>query len=207
MTPLQTSRADARSTGLFDRTDGPLAAWLRNVAQCQSGRHAGAIAGCVSVSGTPSYVYPEIAGYYLTWLAWRAARSGHDADDAERARAVQRWLAQWLAMPSLPTRVHFDGTSGDWRNHALFCFDIAMVLRGLAAAGRAGLLAPDPAVVEGMCGALFRVVGSDGMFEACVPSGSSGAIPERWSTRRGPFLAKAASGVLRAATEIRLYSC
>jgi len=204
MTPLQTSRTAARSTGLFDRTDGPLAAWLRNVAQCQTGQHAGAVAGCVSVSGTPSYVYPEIAGYYLTWLAWRAARSGHDADDAERARAVQRWLAQWLAMPSLPTRVHFDGTSGDWRNHALFCFDIAMVLRGLAAAGRAGLLAPDPAVVEGMCGALFRVVGSDGMFEACVPSGSSGAIPERWSTRRGPFLAKAASGVLRAATVLRI---
>ena len=200
MTPVQTWRAAARSQGLFDHADGPLAAWLRNVAQCQHGPHAGAIAGCVSVSGAPSYVYPEIAGYYLTWLAWRAARSGHDSDDGERARAVQRWLAQWLAMPSLPTRVHFDGTSGDWRNDALFCFDIAMVLRGLAAAGRAGLLAPDPAVVDGMCGALSRLVASDGMFEACVPSGPGGPIPSRWSTRRGPFLAKAAAGVLRAAS-------
>jgi len=150
------------------------------------------------VSGTPSYVYPEIAGYYLTWLAWRTARD-HDADDAERACGVQRWLAKWLAMPSLPTRVHFDGTSGDWRNQALFCFDLAMVLRGLAAAARTGLLSPDPAVVDGVCRALSRLVASDGAFDACVPNGPGGPIPNRWSTRRGPFLTKAAAGILRAA--------
>src|SRR5512142_3046463 len=139
MTPVQTSlaAANARAPALpfAERSDQPLAAWLRNVAQCQEGPHAGAVAGCVSVSGTPSYVYPEIAGYYLTWLAWRASRFGHDSEDAERARGVQRWLAKWLAMPNLPTRVHFDGKSGDWRNGAIFCVDLAMVLRGLAAAG------------------------------------------------------------------------
>jgi hypothetical protein len=199
MTPVQTSLA-TRSHALVERSDGSLATWLRNVAQCQAGPHAGAVAGCISVSGTPSYVYPEIAGYYLTWLAWRTARDGHDPDDAERAHAVQGWLAKWLAMPSLPTRVHFDGTSGDWRNHALFCFDLAMVLRGLAAAGSAGLLSPDQAVVDGVCRALARVVASDGTLEACVPNGPGGPIPNRWSTRRGPFLAKAAAGILRAAS-------
>ena len=51
-----------------------------------------------------------------------------------------------------------------------------------------------------MCGALSRLVASDGTFEACVPNGPSGPLPDRWSTRRGPFLAKAAAGVLRAAT-------
>ena len=199
MTPVQISLA-SRSGALAERADGSLAAWLRNVAQCQAGPHDGAIAGCISVSGTPSYVYPEIAGYYLTWLAWRVTRDGHDGEDAERARAVQRWLAKWLAMPGLPTRVHFDGTSGDWRNHALFCFDLAMVLRGLAAAGRAGLLSPDPAVVEGVCRALTRLVAADGALDPCVANGPSGPIPDRWSTRRGPFLAKAAAGILRAAT-------
>jgi len=199
--PISLAAASARTLALapLDRADGSLAAWLRAVAQCRHGPHAGAIAGCISVSGTPSYVYPEIAGYYLTWLAWRATRFGHDVDDAERAHAVQRWLAKWLAMPSLPTRVHFDGTSGDWRNDAIFCFDLAMVLRGLAAAARAGLVAPDRGVVDGVCGALSRVVGSDGAFDACAPNGPSGPLPDRWSTRRGPFLAKAAAGVLRAA--------
>jgi hypothetical protein len=198
MTPVQTTVA-TRDAAAAPRWDGSLGAWLRNVAQCQHGPHAGAIAGCITVSGTASYVYPEIAGYYLTWLAWRAARDGHDPDDAERARAVQRWLGKWLAMPSLPTRVHFDGTSDDWRNRALFCFDVAMVLRGLAAAGRVGLLAPDRAVVDGMCRALARLVAGDGAFDACVSHGPGGPIPDRWSTRRGPFLAKAAAGVVRAA--------
>ena len=186
------------------RPDGPLATWLRNVAQCTNGPHAGAVAGCISVSGTASYVYPEIAGYYLTWLAWRASRFGPDPDDGERARGVQRWLAKWVAMPGLPTRVHFDGTSDDWRNRALFCFDLAMVLRGLAATGRAGLLAPDPAVVDGVCRALVRLIGSDGTFEACLPNGSMGTIPDRWSTRRGPFLAKAAAGLMRASEALAI---
>lgn len=203
MTPIQTSLAPAstRAHGLpfAERPDQPLAAWLRNVAQCQEGPHAGAVAGCVSISGTASYVYPEIAGYYLTWLAWRATRFGHDTDDAERARGVQRWITKWLAMPGLPTRVHFDGTSGDWRNGAIFCFDLCMVLRGLAAAGRAGLVSPDPAVVDGVCRVLARLVGDDGAFLACIPNGAAGPLPSRWSTRSGPFLAKAAAGVLRAA--------
>jgi hypothetical protein len=192
------------SPGSAARADASLATWLRNAAQCQTGPHAGAVAGCVSVSGSPSYVYPEIAGYYLTWLAWRSTRDGHDPDDAERARAVQRWLAKWLAMPGLPTRVHFDGTSGDWRNHALFCFDLAMVLRGLAAAGRAGLLSPDRAVVEGTCIALRRLVARDGAFDACIANGPAGPLPDRWSTRRGPFLTKAAAGVLRAALVLEI---
>lgn len=203
MSKMHPSRAVLEPEGTAPG-DGSLAAWLRNVAQCREGPHAGAIAGCVSVSGTPSYVYPEIAGYYLTWLAWRATRFGHDGEDAERARAVQRWLAMWLAMPTLPTRVHFDGTSGDWRNGATFCFDLAMVLRGLAAAARAGLVAPDPAVVDGVCRVLGRLVGDDGAFVACIANSAAAPLPTRWSTRRGPFLAKASAGVLRAAQVLRV---
>lgn len=203
MTQLHSPLAANRAPGA-PRNDNSLAAWLRNTVQCKSGPHAGAIAGGISVSGSPSYVYPEIAGYYLTWLAWRGTRDGPDPGDAERAQGVQRWLAKWLAMPGLPTRVHFDGTSGDWRNHALFCFDLAMVVRGLAAAARAGLLSPDPVVVDGLCRALSRLVASDGALDACVPSGEGGAIPDRWSTRRGPFLAKAAAGILRASAVLAI---
>jgi hypothetical protein len=73
-----------------------------------------------------------------------------------------------------------------------------MVLRGLAASGRAGLLSPEPAVVDGVCRLLSRLVASDGALEACVPNGPGDPLPDRWSTRRGPFLAKAAAGILRA---------
>ena len=179
----------------------PLAAWLLKVAQCKNGPHAGAIAGCVSISGAPSYVYPEIAGYYLSWLAWRARQDGPSPELAQHAAAAQRWLARWLAMPGPPTRVHLDGTCEDWRNHARFTFDLAMVLRGLGAAAHAGLLQPEAAVVAGVSCEIARAVADDGALVACVADAGT-TLPDRWSTRRGPFLAKAAAGILRAATQL-----
>lgn len=199
MTPTHSSLATSRAARPAPAHD-PLAAWLLNVAQCRSGPHAGAVAGCVSVSGAASYVYPEIAGYYLQWLAWRALRFGGTDELAEHARAVQRWLAHWLMLPGTPTRVHLDGTSDDWRNHAVFCFDVAMVLRGLGAAASQRLIEPEAAVVDGMSRVLERMIAPDGIFVACLPHTTNGVLPDRWSTRRGPFLAKAAAGVLRAAT-------
>ena len=181
---------------------GPLATWLMNVAQCRSGAHAGAVAGCISVSGAASYVYPEIAGYYLQWLAWRAGTDGPSNELADHAAGVQRWLARWLAMPGRPTRVHLDGTSDDWRNHASFAFDVAMVLRGLGAAAQTNLIVPDAGVVAGVANELSRMIADDGAFVACIADAKAGALPERWSTRRGPFLAKAAAGVMRAATQL-----
>jgi hypothetical protein len=199
----------ATSTVAASRTPGgqpvgALASWLFNAAQCRAGAHAGAVAGCVSVSGAASYVYPEIAGYYLQWLAWRAARFGHAAELAERANAVQQWLLQWLEMPGPPTRVHLDGTSDDWRNHATFCFDLAMVLRGIGAAAHARLIDADACVVNGVARTLAPMVADDGAFVACVARAQDHTFPDRWSTRRGPFLAKAAAGILRARAALRL---
>ena len=45
---------------------------------------------------------------------------------------------------------------------------------------------------------LERMIAADGLFVACVPHAGAEALPDRWSTRRGPFLAKAAAGVMRA---------
>ncbi|MEO8755084.1 MAG: hypothetical protein ABI624_20665 [Casimicrobiaceae bacterium] len=180
---------------------GPtIADWLLDgPAQLRAGPHAGAVAGCVSASASASYVYPEITGYYLQWLAWRARRFGDAQILAERAAAVQRWLAVWLAADDPPaTRVHLDGTTGDWRNRAVFCFDIAMVLRGLGAAAQARLLSPDAAVVAGVSRQLERLIAADGRFDACAMSTTGDTFPARWSTRRGAFLAKAAAGILTA---------
>lgn len=176
----------------------PLAAWLLDRAQCIGGPHAGAIAGCVSATGAATYVYPEIAGYYLSWLAWRATRFANGADLAARAAGVQHWLRHWLALPGPPTRVHLDGSGGDWRNDALFCFDLAMVLRGLGAAAQARLVEPDAGVIAGVARGLERLIATDGSFDACVAHAPAATLPDRWSTRRGAFLAKAAAGVMRA---------
>jgi hypothetical protein len=178
-----------------------IARWLLNgPAQLRDGPHAGAVAGLIDEAGRAVYAYPEIAGYFLQWLAWRSTRDGVAPGLADRAAAVQRWLAQWLTCGSRPaTRLHFVDAGPDWRNDALFFFDLAMVLRGLGAAARCGLIAADPAVVRGVVDQLDRLIAEDGLFAACRPHEGAAPPPDRWSTRRGPFLAKAAAGVLRAA--------
>ncbi len=175
------------------------AAWLLDgPAQLAAGAHAGAVAGRVDLAGCVAYVYPEIAGYYLQWLAWRA-RTGVDAARlAAKAAGVQRWLRHWLADHEPPrTRIHFDGEP-DWRNDAVFCFDLAMIVRGLASATESRLIGHDDRLVAEVGRQLAALVAADGQFDACAPVAGA-AVPPRWSTRRGPFLAKAAAGVLAAA--------
>ncbi len=171
--------------------DGPV--------QVASGEHAGGVAGIVDADGGAAYVYPEITGYYLQWLAWRASRDGSAAVLARRAQAAQRWLGRWLALDPPPTRVHLRPSPADWRNDAIFFFDVAMALRGVASAAAAGLLVAERSVVDGLAALLARLVASDGEYDACRPHRVATTVPERWSTRRGAFLAKAAAGVVAAA--------
>ena len=183
------NRAEARS---------PLAWLLDGPAQLAAGAHAGAVAGRVDLAGNATYVYPEIAGYYLQWLAWRARTGVEPARLAAKAAAVQRWLRVWLADRQPPrTRIHFDGEP-DWRNDAVFTFDLAMVVRGLASATEARLIGPDSGLVAEVGSQLDALVAPDGGFDACRAVSAAAELPQRWSTRRGAFLAKAAAGVLAA---------
>ena len=180
-----------------------LTSWLLgDRVQVASGIHAGAAAGWVDREGRASYVYPEITGYYLQWLAWHAACHGVNDETRRRAAAAQRWLLSWAFGAETPeTRIYLEPTGQDWRNAALFFFDLAMVLRGLASAARLGLIETDPRLVARISELLCRLVADDGMFDACMATRIDTALPDRWSTRRGPFLSKAAGGVLIAAAQ------
>ena len=166
-----------------------------------SGIQAGAVAGWVDRRGDAAYVYPEITGYYLQWLAWHARRQGVSDDVRRRAVAAQRWLCSWARPQAPQTRIYLRPSEQDWRNDALFFFDLAMVIRGLASAARAGLIEADPELVGRMSALLLRLVADDGLFDACLATRAEAAVPFRWSTRRGAFLAKAASGVLSAVAQ------
>jgi hypothetical protein len=174
--------------------------WLLDAgAQQRTGEHRGGVAGWTGPDDRALYVYPEITGYYLQWLAWIACRRLGDPAPGLHAAAAQRWLAAWAGEVDPPrTRVYLQGSLDDWRNGAVFCFDLAMALRGIASAHREGLIVADAVLVERLCGWLSRLVGADGEFEACLRHRASAAFPERWSTRRGAFLAKAAAGILIA---------
>lgn len=181
--------------------DNRLARWLlHGQAQVADGPHAGAVLGSIAAHDGATYGYPEITGYWLQWLAWRRRRVGSVAAYAPQAAAAQQWLGVWLTSGSpLPMRLHLTGAVDDWRNRTEFCFDLAMVLRGLAAATAAGLLVPDARVVGGVTAALERLIAADGMFDACAAAAPGNSLPVRWSTQRGGFLAKAAAGVVAAA--------
>ena len=113
--------ACARELG---RVTGFLDAWLAGTSVVTG---AGAVAGVVD-DDRPRYWYPEIAGYYLSYLATL------DCADQRAARIVG-WLRRWWSAPgsARETRIAAPGrTAGeDWRNRWLFSFDLAMIVRGL----------------------------------------------------------------------------
>jgi hypothetical protein len=181
------------------QTQRALGGWLLGAVQLRAGPEAGGVAGAVDGGGRPLYVYPEITGYYLQWLSWKAARQTATPALAQRAVAAQRWLASWILRPEpLQTRVYVRAHEADWRNSALFCFDLAMVLRGVASASAIGIIEPEPVLLERLFAQLSRLVAADGRFMACVAQPGV-TLPDRWSTRPGSFLAKAAAAVLVAA--------
>lgn len=199
MSPTMAPEAPAPAA-MSQQHEGGIAGWLlEGPAQIGTGPHAGAVVGSIDGDGHATYGYPEITGYYLQWLAWRRRNGDSMPLPAPRAMAAQRWLGVWLASGDpLPMRVHLTDGVDDWRNRAAFCFDLAMVVRGLAAAAEGGLLDPDPEIVAGLSNALARMIAADGKFDAFGPADAD--MPARWSTRRGGFLAKAAAGVASAAT-------
>jgi hypothetical protein len=75
---------------------------------------------------------PEIAGYYLQWLV--LARTIREFTRARRARCGGASVAWRLACGAAPAADQRPSSEADddWRNRAVFCFDLAMVLRGLA---------------------------------------------------------------------------
>jgi hypothetical protein len=199
----------SRSPGDVHGAREALAEWLLGGgAQLTSGTHRGAVAGWLDQRGRASYVYPEITGYYLQWLSWRARTCGGAPTLSGRAAAAQRWLARWVVSPDLPpTRVYLDAATEDWRNAALFFFDVAMVVRGLAWAAASDLIHPDPALVATLSSLLARMIGSDGLFMAVLSRDGASSPPDRWSTRRGPFFTKAAQGIMFAGRHLPGLSC
>ncbi|MES2626488.1 MAG: hypothetical protein V4628_14485 [Pseudomonadota bacterium] len=174
---------------------------LGSAIQQQTSEHAGAVAGTVS-QGSVFYVYGEITGYYLHWLA---SLDNTDPRIFARAQAATNWLEKYLQGEKMPaTRIYFDPTVDDWRNKALFAFDLAMIAGGLARAEVKGLISVPDTLSKPLIGWLQHFV--DGPhLKACIVDDKTMTLPARWSTQGGSFTAKTASRILllarRAAVE------
>lgn len=165
--------------------------WLLGPAvQLGGGAQRGGVAGLIDAEGRPQYVYAEISGYYLHWLA-----SARPAGASARAQAALEWLRRHYAEAAPATRVYLvDGAAPDWRNRCSFLFDLGMVVGGIAAAARSGLCALPAQLLDRLYAIAAGFVAADGALLAV--RGDAGE--DRWSTRAGPFLAKPAARLLAA---------
>lgn len=173
-----------------------LRTWLlQGPAQLRNGDQAGGVAGTIGADSRPLYVYAEITGYYLSWLA-DIARVDGGVPVRERAQAALDWAARQFAGPGRApqTRIHLAPAEPDWRNDAVFFFDFAMLLRGIDAAAEAGVGAVASTLHAALHDQLLQFV-DNGSLRPAVQIRGTQALPPRWSTLGGPFLVKASSRV------------
>ena len=126
-----------------------------------------------------------------------------DERRAINARAALAWCERhYDGGAPVPTRIALTPMTADWRNETEFCFDLAMLVGGLSAAAQAGLIEPPRALLDALMRRLNQFAAADRLLP--VAAASAAALPDRWSTRSGPFLVKAAARILSAAAWVAL---
>lgn len=135
-------------------------------------------------------MYPEITGYYLSWLAFVSAHRA-DSDLRKAATEAVAWVDSVTSDDCPPrTRYYFDNRH-DWRNTATFTFDLAMLCRGLHAVRR---LVPEQPRLNVLQRLLRHVLPTGRTLP--VFRNARCELPDRWSTRPGPFQLKTAAALL-----------
>jgi hypothetical protein len=166
--------------------------WLLQRPQLAEGPQSGAVVG--TDDARSPYAYPEITGYYLTWLDFLSATDPPRPEGTRpAAMRATTWLRAVLTAERPRTRAYLDPArdGDDWRNSAVFAFDVGMVLRGAAA-----WCAPADPLRDRCADLLGRLRDTDGAWLSARPLPGGGSLPERWSTRPGPHLLKVAGGAL-----------
>jgi hypothetical protein len=176
---------------------------LTSPLQIPTGLHAGGIAGWLDGRSRPVFVYLEITGYYLTSTAWLITGGARNPDSVAIARRrgelALGWLRRVLHAGALPrTRSYLtEGNEQDWRNDAVFTFDLAMAIRGVSAFSE--VTEPDDGTGAEVHGALERGLEEIRHGQLLLPSHRTihdETLPRRWSTRPGPHHLKAAACLL-----------
>ncbi len=178
--------------------------WLLDSSvQLGEGPHRGGVAGWLEADGCPEFVYLEITGYYLTLLAWLA--TGSAGSEARAAQALEHGQAglDWMravtadgAVP--PTRLYLTPDEDDWRNRAVFSFDLAMAVRGADCFGTVASAADAATPVRELSHRLEAICSNTVPLASHTALEAPGAaLPERWSTCPGPHHVKAAAALLR----------
>ncbi|HEX2909173.1 MAG TPA: hypothetical protein VH186_00090 [Chloroflexia bacterium] len=180
---------------------------LKSEIQLSHGPEAGGIAGWLTEQDLPEYVYMEITGYYLSSMAFIADKteSSTTRDLAlDRANRALDWLYSYVSRQELPpTRKYIaEPGGGDWRNTALFAFDIGMVVRGLCDI-RPYLSGPKHyKIMQYLLTRLSDYITQDYSLRPLILSDPNHILPVKWSTTHGPYHLKVVSAVFSLPPEL-----
>ena len=181
---------------------------LESEVQLEDEPHRGAVAGWLDRKGRPEFVYLEITGYYLTTMAWLAGGAASSEESAslalERGRKALDWMRAATESGELPpTRLYLTPGRRDWRNAAIFSFDLAMAARGACCFASVAPAREAETLVQVLAARLLEVCGDAAPLGSHVlRNGHGGALPNRWSTRPGPHHIKAAAALLRLPRDV-----
>lgn len=160
----------------------------------------GTISGSLDQFNRSLYSYPEIAGYYLSYIAYLLQSYGYEKTLIDNARKViQRQQLLWSRPTPPSTREYspYAAVSVDWRNQGMFIFDLAMLWRGITdIAELTDINLWDAAELRAYIGTFFSNTELTPVrwFDQ-RPSNA----PDRWSTRSGPYQLKVLAALRKAA--------
>ncbi len=198
---LSDSQIAAHQPHLSSATSDPvdqIVSWLLSPeVQTRQGLEAGGVVGWSGELGQSGFIYGEITGYYLTFLAFLAATRNTERPVGPAVRLAADWIARnWNPSARPLTRTYLDGRNDrDWRNGFHFSFDLAMMLRGVTAA--ADFLKPTvyKSARESLAFRLKEFIGPDGQLRPCLLIAGD-EPPPTWSVEAGPYQLKGAASIL-----------
>lgn len=180
---------------------------LYSSVQPQNGSHQGGIAGWLDAGNRPQFVYGEITGYYLSSLSFMAQQDDAVPQVITRMRSAIEWLRFQFKSCSAPATRYYLKSNGnkneDWRNRAIFSFDLAMILRGLFEVG-AALGASECANIAAQIHDLLSCLIDNDGFRSHIPRSNAMDVPITWSTQPGSYQVKTAAAILLAKAPTKL---
>jgi hypothetical protein len=145
----------------------------------------------------------EITGYYLTMAAWLAGGAASSSERRAMALEHGRQAVDWMrsvtadgAVP--PTRLYLSAGEDDWRNAAIFVFDLAMAVRGVSCFAAVTSSDGSARLVRDLVQRIEQIFAGCALVPShALRSATGESMPDRWSTRPGPHHLKSAAALLR----------
>ena len=164
--------------------------------------HTGGMMGWVDATTKKhEYLYGEITGYYLSLLAYIYSH-GNDIDKglltAEMRKQITWLLNELNADNGLITRKYYE-TTDDWKNNAVFLFDVTMILRGINSVSNVCAIDVAPEALVQYKNLLERFKKEESLEPFLLVK--SGVMPVKWATRVDIHYLK----IIAALTEIGGY--